>query len=186
MLPTDTVYGLCASPYREETARWLFRLKGRDESAPTALICSDLDMLFECVPELRGRSGRVARAMLPGHFTLIFPNPARRYPWLTGSSPDTIGVRVPELPEPSRTILDRVGAVIGTSANFPGGQDPRRLEDVPDEIRAGCAVVIDGGELSGTPSTVVDLTGSEPRVLRDGAVPAAEALARAAQALSSP
>jgi L-threonylcarbamoyladenylate synthase len=185
VLPTDTVYGLCASPYREEVAKRIFRLKGRDESAPTALICSDLDMLFECVPELRGRSGRVARAMLPGPYTLIFPNPARRYRWLTGSSPETIGVRVPELPEPSRTVLDRVGAVIGTSANLTGGPDPRRLEDVPEEIRAGCAAVLDGGELPGIPSTVVDLTGPEPRVHREGVVPAAEALARAAQALSS-
>jgi L-threonylcarbamoyladenylate synthase len=123
--------------------------------------------------------------MLPGPYTLIFPNPARRYRWLTGLSPETIGVRVPELPEPSRTILERIGAVIGTSANLAGGPDPRRLEDVPEEIRAGCAVAIDGGELPGIPSTVLDLTGPEPRVLREGVVPAADALAQAARALSS-
>lgn len=185
VLPTDTVYGLCASPYREETALRVYRLKGRDESAPTALVCSDLDMLFECVPELRGRSGQLARALLPGRYTLVFPNPARRYRWLTGSSPDTIGVRVPALPEPSKSILDRIGAVMGTSANLAGGPEPRRLEDVPEEIRAGCAAVIDAGELPGVPSTVLDLTGPDPRVLREGAAPVAEALERITHALSS-
>jgi L-threonylcarbamoyladenylate synthase len=84
---------------------------------------------------------------------------------------------VPELPAPAVAVLDEVGAVLATSANLHGGSNPRRVEDVPEEIRAACGAVIDGGELGGTPSTVLDLTGAEPRVLRDGAVPAAEALA---------
>jgi tRNA A37 threonylcarbamoyladenosine synthetase subunit TsaC/SUA5/YrdC len=63
-----------------------------------------------------------------------------------------------------------------------GGPEARRLEDVPVEIRAGAAAVVDGGELPGTPSTVLDLTGPEPKILREGAVPAAEALERAAAA----
>jgi tRNA threonylcarbamoyl adenosine modification protein (Sua5/YciO/YrdC/YwlC family) len=185
VLPTDTVYGLVASPYREEPTRRLYRLKGRDESTPTALICSDLDMLFECVPELRGPARRLARALLPGRYTLVFPNPAQRFPWLTGSSPGTIGVRVPDLPEPGRTVLERVGALIGTSANLRGGPEPTRPEEVPEEIRAGCDVFLEGGDLSGVPSTVLDLTGPEPKVLREGAVPGVEAVAEAARALSS-
>jgi L-threonylcarbamoyladenylate synthase len=76
------------------------------------------------------------------------------------------------------SVLGRVGAVMATSANLAGGADPRRVEDVPAEIVTGCAAIVDGGELPGTPSTVLDLTGSEPRVLREGAVPADEALAR--------
>jgi L-threonylcarbamoyladenylate synthase len=185
ILPTDTVYGVCASPYREETALRVYRLKGRDESTPTALLCSDLDMLFECVPELRGKSGRLARALLPGAYTLIFSNPARRYRWLTGSSPETIGVRVPELPEPARAVLDRVGAVMATSANVAGGPDPRRPDEIPREISDGCDCVVDAGELPGVPSTVLDLSGPEPIVLREGAVPADEALAQIARALAS-
>jgi L-threonylcarbamoyladenylate synthase len=185
VIPTDTVYGLVASPFREEPTQRVYRLKGRDESTPTALICSDLDMLFECVPELRGSSRRLAQALLPGRYTLVLPNPAKRFRWLAGTSPETIGVRVPELPEPGRTILSRVGALIGTSANLRGGPEPTRPSDVPEEIRAGCDVFIDGGELSGTPSTVLDLSGPEPKVLREGAVPAAEALAAVARVLSS-
>jgi L-threonylcarbamoyladenylate synthase len=88
-------------------------------------------------------------------------------------------VRVPELRGASQRIVTRVGAVAATSANLHGEPDPRRLDEVPQEIRQA-AVLVDGGELPGTPSTVVDLTGPEPRILREGAVPAAEVIARLA------
>ena len=182
MLPTDTVYGLCADPYREAPTREIYRMKQRPAEQPTALLARDVDFLFECVPELRGRAGAVLRALLPGPFTLILPNPGERYRWLTGSTPDRIGVRVPELSGPGADVLDWVGAVVATSANLRGRPEPRRLEDVPVEIRAGAAALVDGGELPGTPSTVLDLTGPEPRVLREGAVPAADALERAGAA----
>ena len=178
VLPTDTVYGLCADPYREPPVRELYRIKGRPPDQPTALLARDVELLLECVPELRGRAATLARALLPGPYTLILPNPAQRYRWLVGSTPEKIGVRVPELSGPGAEVLERVGAVAATSANHHGGPDPRRLEDVPVEIRASAAAVVDGGELPGMPSTVLDLTGEEPKVLREGAVPAAEALER--------
>ena len=181
VLPTDTVYGLCATPYSEDAVRRAYELKGRAEDQPAALLAADVDVLLECVPELRGRTEAMARRLLPGSLTLVLPNPARRFPWLSGQRPDTIGVRVPVLPEPSAAVIARVGAVMATSANLHGQPDPRRLEDVPEEIRAGCGAIVDGGELPGVPSTVLDLTGTEPKVLRDGAVPAEEALALVAQ-----
>ena len=179
VLPTDTVYGLCADPYSEAPSRELYRMKGTPLEQPMALVAGEIDLLFECVPELRGRSGTMVRALLPGPFTLILPNPGQRYRWITGSAPDRIGVRVPDLVGAGAEVLARVGAVVATSANVHGGPDPRRLEDVPVEIRAGAAAVVDGGELPGKPSTVLDLTGEEPQVLREGAVPAEEALERA-------
>ena len=115
--------------------------------------------------------------LLPGPFTLVLPNPAERLPWLSGARPDTLGVRVPELPPPASTIVEALGAVAATSANLHGGSDPRLLGDVAPEI-AEAAVLVDGGELPGTPSTVLDLTTPEPTVLREGAVPAEEALAK--------
>jgi L-threonylcarbamoyladenylate synthase len=178
VLPFDTVYGLAADPYRDEPARRLYRLKGRDEAQPSALVASSLDYLLECVPELRGRAATLARLLLPGPVTLVLPNPARRFRWITGSSQDAIGVRVPELDGPGGEVLERVGAVVATSANHPGQPDPRRLADVPEDIRAGAGAVVDGGELPGTPSTVIDLTGPEPRVLREGAVTEEEVLRR--------
>jgi L-threonylcarbamoyladenylate synthase len=179
VIPTDTVYGLCADPYREAPVRELYRMKGRPQTQPIALLVRDLEFLFECVPELRGRAGTIARALLPGPYTLVLPNPARRYSWLTGETPDKIGVRVPGLGGAGAEVVERVGALAATSANLAGGADPRRLEDVPVEIRAGAAALVDGGELPGTPSTVLDLTGDEPQVVREGAVPAATALEQA-------
>jgi L-threonylcarbamoyladenylate synthase len=185
ILPTDTVYGLCTTAYTQEAADRLYSLKGRPPTQPTALLASDVDMLLECVPELRGRAATIARALLPGPFTVVLPNPARRYRWLTGSTPDKIGVRVAELPADAAAVLAQVGAVMATSANLAGGPEPRRLDEVPDELRRACAAELDAGELPGVPSTVIDVTGEEPKVLRKGAVPAAEALARAAAAVAA-
>ena len=179
VLPVDTVYGLCADPYREAPVRELYRMKQRPVEQPTALLAKDVDFLFELVPELRGRAGVLARALLPGQFTLVLPNPGERFRWLTGSTPDRIGVRVPELTGPGAEVLAHVGAVVATSANLRGGPEPTRVEDVPVEIRAGAAAIVDGGELPGTPSTVLALTGAEPTVIREGAVPATQAIQRA-------
>jgi L-threonylcarbamoyladenylate synthase len=173
VLPTDTVYGLCGDPHQEAVAREIYRLKQRPVEQPLALLARDVETLLELVPELP----RAVLALLPGPYTLVLPNPAQRFGWLSGSAPETIGVRVPELSGPGTELLAQTGAVVATSANLHGGPESRTLEDVPAEIRAA-AVLVDGGELPGTPSTVLDLTGPEPRVLREGAVPAAEALER--------
>jgi L-threonylcarbamoyladenylate synthase len=172
ILPTDTVYGLAADAFSAEAVEGLYRLKGRVENQPTALLAASPDVVYEAVPELEGR------VLLRGGYTLILPNPARRLPWLTGDRAETIGVRIPELTGEARAVLDQVRAVAATSANLPGEPDPRRLEDVPEALRVGSAAAIDGGELPGTPSTVIDLTGPEPVVLREGAVPSSEALRR--------
>ncbi len=183
MLPFDTVYGLAAEPHRKESTERLYRLKGRPPAQPSALVAADLDALVQHLPELR--EDPAVRALLPGPFTLILPNPSRRFPWLTGTTPEAIGVRVPELSGSAADVIGRLGAVVATSANHPGGPDPARVEEVPEEIRAGAGAVVDGGELPGTPSTVVDLTGDEPRVLRAGAVGGEEALRRLGSAVRS-
>jgi len=176
VLPTDTVYGLAADAYREGPVLRLARLKRRPEGMPVAILAADVDMILDAVPELRGRVAVAARALLPGPYTLVLPNPARRFRWLSGARPDTIGVRVPDLPEAAHAVVERVGAVAATSANLHGGPDPRRVEDLPPELVEAAAAIVDAGELPGTPSTVLDLTGPEPAVLREGAVAAAEAL----------
>jgi L-threonylcarbamoyladenylate synthase len=181
VLPTDTVYGLCATAFELDPVLRMYQLKGRVEQQPTALLAADIGTLFECVPELRSGVEPILRALLPGRLTLVLPNPAHRFGWLTGTRPDTIGVRVPELDGDAKAIVQMVGAVAATSANLAGGADPKRLDEVPQEIRSGAAVLVNGGELPGTPSTVVDLTGPEPKILREGSVPAAEVLERLGQ-----
>ncbi len=184
LLPTDTVYGLCATPYRDESVLQLATLKGRAEQQPIALVAASIEQLFECVPELRGPADAVVRTLLPGPYTLVLGNPARRFPWLTGVRPETIGVRVPVLSADVRSVLVATGGVAATSANLAGGVDPASLADVPDELRAECAAELDAGLLPGTPSTVHDLSGDEPQVLREGAASAHAALERVRAALS--
>lgn len=110
-------------------------------------------------PDVGERTRSALERLLPGPVLVVLPGGE--------------GVRVPALDGPPAGA--RV-AVLQTSANLSGGPDPRRLEDVPESIRAGADLVIDGGELPGVPSTVVDLSryeGGEWEVLREGAVPRA-------------
>ena len=172
VIPTDTVYGLACRPDREEAVRALSALKGRSAEQPIALVAASVEALVQLVPEVEGR-------LVPrGPLTVVLPNPERRLPWLAGARPETIGVRIPDVTGVVAELLGRVGVVAATSANLHGGADPRRFADVPHELVEAASAVLDTGELPGMPSTVVDLTGPEPRVLREGAVPAAEALAR--------
>ena len=145
ILPTDTVYGLCALPEHEDV---LYELKGRDRSKPVALIAADIAAL----------PGDLDRAVLelyfPGPYTLVFES---------GS------VRVPNLPPEAAEVVREVGVVAATSANLSGGPDPRRVDDIPEEIRSAVGAIVDAGDQPGTPSTVIDLRGDEPVVLRQGA-----------------
>ena len=175
VIPTDTVYGLACRPDREDAVRALSTLKQRSPGQPIALVASGVAPLRELIPELP------VDELVRGAFTLVLPNPARRLPWLAGGRAGTIGIRIPEVTGLAAELLARAGVVAATSANLHGGADPRRVGDIPREILDGIAAVLDAGALPGTPSTVVDLTEAEPRVLREGAVPAAEALARYAK-----
>ncbi len=183
LLPTDTVYGLATSAQREDYATRVYRLKGREATQPTALLAPSIEVLLDCLPELDASARTIVRALLPGPYTLILPNPARRFRWLTGVRTDAIGVRVPVLPEAVQRVVDAVGCVMATSANDPGGPNPVSLDDVPQRIREPVAAELDLGPLPGTPSTVIDFSREEPLVIREGIVSAADAIARVQSAL---
>ena len=161
ILPTDTVYGLCCETTTRESTERLYALKRRDLSQPSALLAASIDDLVAAVPELNRKQ------LLTGPYTLILPNPGRRFAWICGTTPEKIGVRVPDLPPEGADVVRALGVVVATSANLHGEPDPRRLEELAPEYRGLAAV--DAGLLPGTPSTVVDLTGPHPRVLRQGA-----------------
>lgn len=183
LLPTDTVYGLATSAQREDYATRVYRLKGREATQPTALLAPSIEVLFDCLPELDASARTIVRALLPGPYTLILPNPARRFRWLTGVRTDAIGVRVPVLPEAVQRVVEAVGCVMATSANDPGGPNPVSLDDVPQRIRDAVAAELDLGPLPGTPSTVIDFSRDEPLVIREGIASAADAIARVQSAL---
>jgi L-threonylcarbamoyladenylate synthase len=185
LLPTDTVYGLVTSASREEYAWRLYKLKGRDELQPTALLAASVGALYSCVPELRELAGAIIDELLPGPYTLVLPNPARRYAWLTGTRTDAIGVRVVDLPEAAARVVASVCCVTATSANEPGQPSPATLDEVPTRIREACAAEIDAGALGGTASAVIDFTGKEPYVIREGSASATDAIARVRRVLAA-
>jgi L-threonylcarbamoyladenylate synthase len=171
VFPADTVYGLACAPDSEAAVKRLYELKGRPPEKPAAVMFFALAAALATLPELGPRTTRLLEALMPGAITALLPNPRHRFPLACGPDPDTLGLRVPAVP-----ALAEVGtAVLQSSANQAGGADARRLTDVPQEIRDGADLVLDGGELPGTPSTVIDLRAFEDarayRIARQGAVP---------------
>jgi L-threonylcarbamoyladenylate synthase len=170
VFPADTVYGLACDPDAPAAVQRLYALKGRAPDKPAAVMFFDLDRALAALPELGPRTRAALQGLLPGGVTLLLPNPRRRYPLACGPDPDTLGLRVPLLP----ALRGVARPVLQSSANAAGGADARQLDDVPGAIRAGADLVLDGGALPGTPSTVVDLRRYEDTgkwsVLRTGAV----------------
>ena len=178
VLPTDTVYGLACAAGSEAAAAELYRLKGRDAIQPSAVVFASVEALLAEIPQAE-RVRALLEELLPGPYTLVLPNPGRRFAWLSPGRPETIGLRVPVLRSPVDAIVAGAGGVAATSANLPRGPDPCRLDDVPERIRQGAAALVDGGTLPGTPSTVIDVSGVQPSLLRRGAGDPDAALARA-------
>jgi len=174
VFPSDTVYGLACEPDSKEAVRRLYLLKRRRQDKPAAVMFFALDLALAALPELGQRTREAVDALLPGAVTLLLPNPARRFPLACGPDPETVGLRVPAWPPALAALGDVSWPVLQTSANVAGGPDARRLEDVPEAIRARADLVLDGGELPGTPSTVIDLRGFERdgrwSVVREGAL----------------
>lgn len=174
IFPADTVYGLACDPDAEEAVQRLYRLKGRDAGKPAAVLLFSLELALDALPELGPRTRAALEALLPGGLTLLVPNPAGRWPLACGSEPSTLGLRVPALPAPLAALHTVRWPVMQSSANASGEPDARRLADVPAALREAADLVLDGGELPGTPSTVLDLRAFEAdgtwSVVREAAV----------------
>lgn len=175
LFPADTVYGLACDPVSRAATERLYELKDRPQDRPAAVMFFQPELLLEALPELGERTRSALARLLPGAVTVVLPNPRRRFPLACGPQPERIGVRIPVLAGSREALASVTRPVLQSSANPSGGPDARRLGDVDARIRAGVDLALDGGELPGTPSTVVDLTAYEERggfeVLREGALP---------------
>jgi len=170
VFPADTVYGLACDVHNRVAVERLYRLKRRRLDKPSAVMFFDLELALAALPELGERTRAVLRRLLPGPVTVLLPNPEGRFPLACGDDVGTLGLRVPVVP-----LLDGVAwPVLQSSANLAGGPDARSLGDVPEALRRAADLVIDGGELPGTASTVVDLRAFEAsadwEIIREGAL----------------
>ncbi len=161
LFPSDTVYGLACDPENPRAIERLYALKRRPPDKAAAVMFFALDAGLRSLPELGPRTERALHRLMPGQVTALLPNPSRRFPLTCRADPGTIGLRVIAVPELAGVAVP----VLQSSANLAGGADARRLPDVDPVIRDGVDLAIDGGELPGTPSTIVDLRAYE----RDGA-----------------
>ena len=170
VFPADTVYGLACDPTSPAAVARLYELKGRSADKPAAVMFFALERALAALPELGARLRGALEALLPGGVTLLLPNPLARYPLACGPDPWTLGLRVPA-PGPLAGVTL---PVLQSSANRSGGTDPRTLDEVEPAVRDGADLVVDGGVLPGTPSTVVDLRALERdgswSIVREGAV----------------
>ncbi len=173
VFPADTVYGLACDPENSFAVQRLYLLKRRSLQKPSAVMFFDLERALAALPELGARTREALGRLLPGPVGVLLTNPARRFPLACGTNGATLGLRVPLI----EGLADVRRPVLQSSANRAGGADPRRLSEVPELLRAAADVVIDGGELPGTPSTIVDLRRYEDdgawSIVRGGAVPEA-------------
>jgi L-threonylcarbamoyladenylate synthase len=178
LFPADTVYGLATEPDSKEGVQRLYGLKRRRPDRPAAVMFFRLELAMAALPELPGPTRDAAERLLPGAVTLLVPNPARRFPLACATAPEVLGLRVPRLEGALEPLAGMSWPVLQSSANVSGGPEARRLDEVDERVRTGVDLVLDGGELPGTPSTVVDLTAYERdrsfAVVREGAVTRAE------------
>jgi len=169
VFPADGLYGLACDPLDAGAIAKIHRLKGRDDGKPSAVMYFSPLAIRELVSQLGPRTKAAVSALMPGPVTLVVANPQRRYPLACREDAERLGVRLIGGP-----LAGTMSPVFQTSANLSGEPASARFEDVPAEIREGVDLAIDGGELPGLPSTVVDITAIEEdggwRILRDGAL----------------
>ena len=194
VIPTDTVYGLACNPESDTAVRRVYALKRRAPVKPSAVMFFALEPAMRALPELGPRTRAAMRAMLPGPVTLLLPNPHGRFPLacdpsgardpsgggddLDDDSTALLGLRVPALDGPLAALAAVRVPAAQSSANLSGCPDPRSLQNVPIELRNGADVVLDGGELPGAASTVVDLSRYEQdgrwQLVREGPLNSSE------------
>jgi L-threonylcarbamoyladenylate synthase len=169
VFPSDGLYGLACDPLDAGAIAKIHRLKGRDDGKPSAVMYFSPLAMRELVAGLGPWTKAAISALLPGPATLVVANPQRRYPLACRADRERLGIRLIGGP-----LGGTMSPVFQTSANLSAEPAPARFEDVPESIRDGADLAIDGGELPGLPSTVVDVAAIEEdgswRILRDGAL----------------
>lgn len=166
--PTDTVYGLGSLAFDQPAIELIYIAKDRPPEKAIPILIGDVEDLDRVAVDIPYLAHRLASRFWPGPLTLILPKRAD-LPLVVSATP-TVGVRIPDH-EAARTLLCAAGPMAVTSANLSGRASPRTVREVIDQLGGRIPLVLDGGETpGGVPSTVVDVTGAEPVILRAGPV----------------
>jgi tRNA threonylcarbamoyl adenosine modification protein (Sua5/YciO/YrdC/YwlC family) len=167
-VPTDTLYGLAADPFRQDALESIFVLKGRPQVKPLAILVASIDQALS-LAMLTDRALDLADEHWPGALTLVVPRLPATPDWLGHPGRRTIGLRCPDH-DVALELLRHTGPLAVTSANLTGG--PAALDD--EEARAlfgdGVAVYLEGAAPGGQASTIIDLSEPDPLVLREGPI----------------
>ncbi len=177
-VPTDTLYGLAADALNTEAIEKVFAIKERPDGMALPVLLSDLEQLESVASRAPDAVATLAEAYWPGPLTLILER-RDTLPLRLTAGGTTVAVRVPAHPVP-RELARLLGRPItGTSANLSGAPDPRSLDELREQVgdRVDCLIEL-GPSPAGTASTILDLSGNEPRLVREGAIPFAEIAAR--------
>jgi len=167
---TDSFYGLGADPLNREAVAKIRELKGREDNKPILLLISDMDQLDRFVGETSSIFRLIAIGQWPAPLTLIGPARPELPTELTAGT-NTIGVRLPDDENVRALVRACGGGLTATSANVSGKPPARTAKEVKDYFPTGIDLIIDGGQVTATrPSTVVDVTGAEARLIREGAL----------------
>jgi L-threonylcarbamoyladenylate synthase len=174
-IPTDTVYGLAADPFQPAAVERLFRLKGRPEHKPILLLVDSRRQVEMLAARLPAAFERIADRFWPGPVTVVLPA-APCVPERITAGSGTVALRMPGSLLTRRLIAAARTPLTGTSANRSGRPPACSAREVHEQFRGAGLEVLDGGPSpSERPSTIIDLT-SEPRIVREGAVPASALL----------
>jgi len=173
VMPTDTVYGLAAALDQPCALEAIYEAKRRPHDMPLpVLVASPRDADRMAAEPLSGRALALCERFWPGALTVIV-RAAESVPAIVTAGSGAVGLRMPDSKVALAIIRAAGGALAVTSANLSGEDSARDVTHLPPELLAHVALVVDGGECpGGVPSTVLDLTGPEPRVLREGAIAA--------------
>lgn len=175
-LPTETVYGLAANAWDAAAVAKIFALKGRPAHNPVIVHVADLNLARRCVRHWPESAERLAQAFWPGPLTLVLPR-AADIPDAVTAGGDTVGLRWPAHPFMQALICQCGFPLAAPSANPSNDISPTRADHVARSLGDRLSLIVDGGPTPvGIESTVVDLSGEDPRVLRPGMI-SAEALA---------
>jgi len=170
--PTDTFYGLGGNCFSKNANQRIFALKKRAPSKPLSVVISDLNEIPELVLDVPPQFKILSDRFWPGALTLVF-KANRRVPKELLGSKGTIGVRLPDHPWLRKLVKYTGFPITSTSANISGEKEFEDPEDVIRVFFGKVDIIVDGGVTQGIlPSTVVDLTFENPKILREGAIPA--------------